>query len=213
MRIADFPVNSVRRAGAVHSNCSVRAGCFLTRRYNGSMRRGGGRSWRSEDTFPLRTWLWKQCWELNMVAQNGVERRMELLCHGGPTSCLSIGLSSFDHLSIRYIDALFLRTPMKLSFPLCWRRRKCFAGDSRNNIALLWFGEFPEYAVPPLFCTSLPLNCIPHAAWVNGTFLQLIWQTEYRCWVTEPRASCRSSWFQTFTIWKEVLNEILRRFP
>jgi hypothetical protein len=135
-----------------------------------------------------------------MVEQNGVERRMELLCHGGPTSCLSIGLSSFDHLSIRYIDALFLRTPMKLSFPSCWRKRDCFAGDSRNNIALLWFGELPDGSAtlnmllrlvpPPLLCTSLPLNCIPHAAWVNGTFLQLVWRTECRDWVTEPRASC-----------------------
>jgi hypothetical protein len=72
-----------------------------------------------------------------MVEQNGVDRWMELLCHGGPTSCLSIGLSSFDHFSIRYIGAFIFEDAHQTFVSLLQKKKDCFAGDSRETILQL----------------------------------------------------------------------------
>lgn len=67
---------------------------------------------------------------------------MELLCRGGPTSCLSIGLSSFDHFSIRYIGAFIFEDAHQTLVSLLQEIKDCFAGDSRNDIAACGLANF-----------------------------------------------------------------------
>jgi hypothetical protein len=67
---------------------------------------------------------------------------MVLLCHGGPTSCLSSGLSSFDHFSNRYIGAFIFEDAHQTFVSLLQEEKDYFAGDSRNDNAACGLANF-----------------------------------------------------------------------